>query len=62
LKRIQRQVLSAAQLRFVRATAVLEMAGTREARRLLEELAGGADGALRTREAKASLDRVAARR
>jgi hypothetical protein len=45
-------------LRDVRATEVLEHAGTAEARRLLEAWAGGEPGARRTREAKAVLERL----
>jgi hypothetical protein len=49
---------SAARLIAVRATAVLERAGTAEARRLLEELAGGAPAAHLTQEARASRQRL----
>jgi RNA polymerase sigma factor (sigma-70 family) len=45
--------------RGVRTAAALEMIGTKEARGLLEKLAGGAGDALATREAKASLRRLA---
>jgi RNA polymerase sigma factor (sigma-70 family) len=62
LKSIDNQVLSAQQLRWLRTIAVLEGAGTPEARRLLAELAGGAAGAMRTRQAKAAVDRLATRR
>jgi hypothetical protein len=48
-------------LRAVRATAVLEYAGTAEARRLLRELAAGAPDARLTREAKAALGRLGRR-
>ena len=41
-----------------RMVEVLERTGDAEARKLLAELAAGADGAWLTREAKASLDRL----
>jgi RNA polymerase sigma factor (sigma-70 family) len=47
------------RLRTVRAVEVLELIGTREARRVLETLASGAAEARLTREAKASLARLA---
>jgi HEAT repeat protein len=50
--------LSGDRLREVRAVEALELAGTREARRHLEALAGGDTGGLRTREAKAALERL----
>jgi WD40 repeat protein len=46
------------QLRVVRAVEVLELAGTPDARGLLQTLARGAPGALPTREARAALDRL----
>jgi WD40 repeat protein len=46
-------------LRQLRAVEALERVGTAEARRLLEELSGGAAEARLTREAKASLRRLA---
>lgn len=49
---------SAEDLRQIRAVEALEKAATPEARRLLEELAGGAPGALRTMEARAALKRL----
>jgi WD40 repeat protein len=49
-------------LRQMRAVEVLEHLGTPEARELLARLAGGADGALQTREAQAALARLKARR
>jgi WD40 repeat protein len=58
LQGLERRTLSEEQLRSLRAITALEAAGTREARRLLAELAGGAAGALRTREAKAALGRL----
>ena len=49
------------QLRVLRAIEVLEYAGTPEAREVLEKLAGGGPQALRTRQSRASLDRLARR-
>ena len=46
-------------LRILRALEVLELAGTPEARQMLERLASGAPQARLTQEAKASLDRLA---
>jgi hypothetical protein len=54
-------VLTAEQLRLVRAVEALERMGTAEAREVLRGLAGGAAGALPTREARAALDRVGGR-
>jgi hypothetical protein len=45
-------------LRSLRAVRVLEHAGTVEARQLLRELAGGAEGATLTRQAQAALARL----
>jgi hypothetical protein len=45
-------------LRSLRAARVLEYVGTSEARRLLRELAGGAEGAALTRQAQATLARL----
>jgi hypothetical protein len=53
--------LSPHRLRLLRAVEALEYAGGSEARRLLEELAGGAPDAWLTREAKASLERLKSR-
>lgn len=50
--------LTTEQLRVVRAVEALERMGTPEARRLLQALAGGAPGALPTREAQAALQRL----
>jgi RNA polymerase sigma factor (sigma-70 family) len=52
---------SGERLRALRAVAVLERMGTTEAKRFLEELAGGAPGARQTQEAKAALERLARR-
>jgi hypothetical protein len=46
-------------LRTLRAVAVLEQIGTAAARQVLRVLAGGAPDARQTREAKASLERLA---
>jgi RNA polymerase sigma factor (sigma-70 family) len=48
-------------LRTLRALTVLEQAGAPDARRLLQELAGGAPGAWLTQQAMASCQRLAAR-
>jgi WD40 repeat protein len=48
-------------LRHVRAVEVLERIGTADARELLAGLAGGADGAVLTEEAKAALARLKGR-
>jgi HEAT repeat protein len=48
-------------MRSLRAVRVLEYAGTPEARRLLRELATGAEGARLTREAAAALTRLSRR-
>jgi hypothetical protein len=52
---------SAGWLRTLRALQVVESVGTPEARELLESLARGAPYARLTREAKASLSRLAKR-
>jgi WD40 repeat protein len=59
LEKVSGKVLSAEQVRLVRAVEVLEQSGTSEARQLLETLAKGAPGALPTREAQAALSRFA---
>jgi RNA polymerase sigma factor (sigma-70 family) len=53
--------LSAERLREVRAVEVLEHVGTAEARKLLDEIAGGTKDARLTREAKAAVERLAKR-
>jgi WD40 repeat protein len=68
-KRVERVLEAAAvsvlpageKLRQVRALAVLELAGTAEARRLLTELAGGAADDRVTRDAAAAVRRLAVR-
>jgi WD40 repeat protein len=57
----RRPVNSPETLRALRAVHVLEQVGTANAREGLEALARGAPGARLTREAKASLDRLAGR-
>jgi WD40 repeat protein len=57
-----RLVRSPEVLQRLRAIQVLERAGSPEAHRILEALATGAPAARETREAKASLDRLARRR
>src|SRR5262249_3958615 len=61
LDEVERQTLSSEQLHAQRALEVLEHIGSPEARRVLEALAEGAPGARLTNEAKASLQRLAAR-
>jgi WD40 repeat protein/beta-lactamase regulating signal transducer with metallopeptidase domain len=53
--------LTAEQLRLVRAVEALEKIATPEARAVLRALAGGAPGALPTREARAAFDRLGVR-
>lgn len=48
---------SAEQIRILRALEVLDKIGTPEARKVLQDLASGAPGALITREAQVALDR-----
>jgi hypothetical protein len=62
LERLASQALVAGQTRQVRALKVLEHSGTPESQRALEVLARGAPGARLTREANASLERLARRR
>ncbi len=59
LARFSDPPLSAEGLRFARAVGVLEQLGTIDARRLLEDLARGADGAPETRTARDALERAA---
>jgi hypothetical protein len=59
LEKISRRELTPEQTRSLRALEVLEQVGTPGAVRLLETLAKGAPEALLTREAKASLSRLA---
>jgi hypothetical protein len=61
LDRLHADGLSGEAVRTVRAVEVLERIGTADARRLLESLAGGPQGARLTREAKAALDHLARR-
>jgi hypothetical protein len=51
----------AARLRTARAVEVLERIGTADARKLLEYLAGGAEGSLLTREARDAVERLKGR-
>ena len=61
LDRLEKEVLSADRLRELRAVEVLEQIGTEEARQVLTALAKGDSEAPLTREAKASLRRLAER-
>lgn len=58
LEKLSGKVLTAEQIRVVRAVEALEQLGNPEARQLLETLAKGAPGALPTHEAQAALDRL----
>jgi len=62
LNKIVTRPLSSNELGQLRAVEVLEWAGTLEARQLLEKLAQGAPGARLTKEANASLSRLAKRK
>jgi hypothetical protein len=58
LAQIQRPEPSPGDLRVLRAIEVLELAGGEAARRTLEDLAQGAEGEPRTREARTALQRL----
>jgi hypothetical protein len=62
LTRLEAVLPTGEALRSLRAVRVLEHAGTVEARRLLRELAAGAEDARLTQEAKAALARQSQRR
>lgn len=58
LENLKAPLLTTQRLRSLRTIELLERIGTREARRLVQELAEGPADARLTREAKASLDRL----
>jgi HEAT repeat protein len=58
LAKLDAAVPSDDRLRAVRAVEVLEHVGTPEAREILQSVAGGPDECLRTREARAALQRL----
>jgi hypothetical protein len=58
LDRLESRDLVAEQVRPLRAVAVLEYTGSPAAQSVLEQLAGGAPGALLTREAADALERL----
>ena len=58
LSKIEQEQLPPESIRAVRAVEVLEYIGSPEAKAVLETLAGGAEGARLTKEAKASLARL----
>ncbi len=62
LARLEAQRDSADRMRELRAVSALEAMGTPEARRLLESLTKGAEGAPLTAEAKGALERLGKRR
>jgi DNA-binding beta-propeller fold protein YncE len=62
IERIVQPALDPEQVRELRAIEVLEVAGTAEARQLLEKLAGGLPDAPLTGEARAALARMTVRR
>jgi HEAT repeat protein len=57
-KRLVSPVLKGEQLRMSRAVEVLERIGTTQARHQLEKLAGGAPGAMLTKQARAAFARL----
>jgi hypothetical protein len=61
LKKLAGPLTSPGRVRSLRSVEVLEHAGTKEARRLLNTLAGGASQARLTQEAKAALRRLEGR-
>jgi hypothetical protein len=61
LDREKTQAFDLGQVRFLRALEALELLGTAEARKLVEKLAGGPADAWETKEAMASLERLARR-
>src|SRR5207249_2854336 len=61
LEKVRGPITSPERLRLSRAVEILEYAGTRAARKTLWELADGPANARITREAKAAMDRLAAR-
>jgi WD40 repeat protein len=61
LRRLEDPIPPPERLQVLRALEALELAGTAEARRVFERLAGGTAGAWLTHEARASLERLAAR-
>jgi RNA polymerase sigma factor (sigma-70 family) len=61
LQKLEKTPFSGERLQALRAVEVLEHIGTAEARQVLEVVSQGAPGARLTREAKASLERLAQR-
>jgi hypothetical protein len=61
LAKLEMQILTGDTLRGLRALEALETIGTPAARQELDRLARGAEAALLTREAQASLQRLAKR-
>lgn len=59
LQRLLALPLPAEEIQAVRGVEALELAGTPEARQALEAVAAGAPGVLRTKEARAALQRLA---